>query len=110
METYDKNITEWIPNYSSDGTNMTIPIASLPKLVGRAAVVHTTTGDIAELLFALLHQIQSVMASIPAAEQPVYFRQFASVAMNAVTDIKTRSYSTQFSTSAEGEAVLDEPA
>ena len=106
MAAYSKVPTTWIPSYSSDGTNITIPIASLPGLTVPNA--HTSTGDIAEILFALLFEIQAVFATLPTAEQPAYFKAYASKSADAVNDTSVRTYTTRFTTAATGETVLDE--
>lgn len=48
--------SEYILNYSSDGTNITIPIASLTGLTAEAA--HPTTGDIRTVLKAILATVK----------------------------------------------------
>lgn len=58
----------WITSYTSDGTNITIPIASLEGLsVGNA---HTTTGDIRALALAFLKTLYNHQAALAAADKP----------------------------------------
>lgn len=44
--------TQLFPGYTSDGTNLTIPLASMPKLT--AANAHPATGNAADVLWALI--------------------------------------------------------
>lgn len=48
--------------YTSDGTNITIPIASLPKLT--AAAAHATTGNAADLLWGLIDASYEAIQSL----------------------------------------------
>jgi len=63
MAAYDKAPPTSIPSYSSNGTNITIPIASLSVTDGdvrqtlSSADAHTTTGDVAEVLLAILNRV-----------------------------------------------------
>ena len=57
----DKAPSSWITNYSSDGTNITIPIASLPGMT--AAYAHATTGDIRLIVQGFLNAIDAKHAS-----------------------------------------------
>jgi hypothetical protein len=52
-----KSPAEFIPGYTSDGTNITIPIASLPGLT--SALAAYDTGDVRAVLSALLDIIIS---------------------------------------------------
>ena len=53
--------TDWIPGYTSDGTNLTIPIASLAGLT--AADADAATGDIRKVILASAKQLDSVYAA-----------------------------------------------
>lgn len=58
-----KSPVEFIPNYSSDGTDITIPIASLPGLT--AALADYATGDIRAVLACLLEKVLAGMEAAP---------------------------------------------
>jgi hypothetical protein len=65
--------THWIASYSSDGTNITIPIASLSSDSQSAlssAEAHTSTGDIRKIAFEFCKLIASVYAAEATADQP----------------------------------------
>jgi hypothetical protein len=65
---FNKSIAHWIPGFSSDGTDITIPIASLTELT--AGEVDATTGDIRRFLFALHAQLASIWDATAAADRP----------------------------------------
>ena len=64
---FNPDIRELIENYSSDGTNLTIPRASLPKL--SSAEAHTSTGNSKKFLYALLHQIATAVEATEDADK-----------------------------------------
>lgn len=57
-----------LPGYTSDGTNITIPLASLPGLT--AAEADATTGDSREVIRAFMEQVYSHITALPAADKP----------------------------------------
>jgi hypothetical protein len=59
----DKSPASFIPNYTCDGTDITIPLASIPGLT--AALAHPSTGDIRAVLAFLLSHLASEMAASP---------------------------------------------
>lgn len=65
---FDKTPTTTIPSYSSDGTNMTIPIASITGLT--TAEAHTTTGDIRAIILRLMTHFNTTFAALSAPDQP----------------------------------------
>ena len=60
-----KSPSEFIANYSSDGTNITIPIASLTGLT--AELAHGLTGDIRAVLMAILDTLKGGVEAGPMA-------------------------------------------
>jgi hypothetical protein len=59
----------WIASWSSDGTNITIPIASLQGLV--AGEAHNSTGDIRACVLAILDTLYNAYKDEVAADRPV---------------------------------------
>jgi hypothetical protein len=96
METYDKDIREWFSGYSSDGTDITIPIASIPEL--SAAEANTTTGDMANFLYAFMDQIFAIWATMPTAGRPEKMFISKSLSPNVVTGDETVQFSVRFTT------------
>ncbi len=60
--------TAWIPSYTSDGTNLTIPRASLPGLT--TAEAHTSTGDIRSIALSLIDRLFQVYNASATADRP----------------------------------------
>ena len=56
--------------YLSDGTNITIPIASIPGLT--AAEGHPTTGDTRELFRLIIEKIFTTIQALPAVDRPEF--------------------------------------
>jgi hypothetical protein len=59
--------TNWIAGYTSDGTNMVIPIASLPYL--DAGQCSAETGDVRQIVFAIQEEIYQKWILIPATNR-----------------------------------------
>jgi hypothetical protein len=58
----------WISSWSENGTNITIPIASIPTLVDTE--VDTVTGSITKFLFKFLEKLYTVQEALPDADKP----------------------------------------
>jgi hypothetical protein len=58
----------WFATWSEDGTNITVPIASFTGLTATEA--DTTTGDIREVMLALLQTLYTVYTGLPTADKP----------------------------------------
>lgn len=63
--------TELFPGYSSDGTNITIPIASIEGLT--AAEAHTTTGDWRSIFLSLCATAFIHYDGLADADKPTAF-------------------------------------
>lgn len=102
---FNPSNSNWIASYSSDGTNITIPIASIPLL--SSAEAHTTTGDIRKFLLALCHMLAakyvSEGANIPTK---MIIQSSASLQTDGVTVIRT--YSFQFTNTIASDEVATE--
>lgn len=83
--------TDWIANYTSDGTNITIPIASLTGLT--QAQAHTSTGNIVAIMLALLNTIYNEHASLAAADKLDSMTPARSDFTNSTTAQQTRTFS-----------------
>lgn len=58
----------WFDNWSSDGTNITLPIASLPGLDVLDA--GAASGDIREVALAWSERLHTVYFDLPTADRP----------------------------------------
>lgn len=68
---FNKAPTAMWSGYSSDGTNITIPIAALPGLTSDEA--NASTGDWRNIVLALVSKAYDYYASLPAADRPAAF-------------------------------------
>jgi hypothetical protein len=60
--------TSWLPSWSEDATNITVPIASLTGLT--AATADGATGDIRKIVYSFLETIWNKYASLVSADRP----------------------------------------
>lgn len=103
---FDKTPTTWIPAWSENGTDITVPISSIPQLT--AAEADAVTGDIRKILFALLDKVTNVHNALPEADRPVKMRITRSTSVNDQTGGMTRAYQIAFDLQTTAEEVADE--
>jgi len=106
---FDPTPTTWLPDWSEDATDITLPIASLPELT--AAEADAVTGDIRKILYALLEKLYAVWAATATADRPDRMTITRASVVNDDTGAITRNYTIQLVTeaSAGGLEVSDEP-
>lgn len=63
--------TGYFASWAEDGTDITVPIASLPQL--DAAEADGTTGDIREIVRAFLEQVYTVYSALATADKSARF-------------------------------------
>lgn len=80
----------WLPNWSEDATNITLPIASLPELT--AAEADAASGDIRKILYALMEKLYAVWAAQEVADRPTKFTLTRATSVNDETGLITRQY------------------
>lgn len=61
----------WFPSWSEDGTNITVPIASITGLTDTEA--DTATGDIRQVLLKMLQTLDAAHDALPDADKPTTF-------------------------------------
>lgn len=105
---FSKVPTVMIANYSSDGTNMTLPIASFAQLLADEA--HTTTGDNRKMLFAFIERFWQWYNGLAVADRPTKVTIARSSSTNDQTGVVRRTYTFTFDTEVSGIEVADEPA
>lgn len=67
---FDKSINALFSGATSDGTDLTIPIAAITGL--QSSDVDATTGDWRELVFNILNHVNSYYYSLDIADRPQY--------------------------------------
>lgn len=102
---FSKHIPDWIPGFTSDGTSITIPIASIPGLT--SAHVNDTTGDIRKFLYHLLKKVCGVWNGLDAASLPGKMT-LSNTYSTDKADNTTEVIQARFVTSTSGREVVDE--
>lgn len=100
----DPNV--WIPSWSEDGTNITVPIASFPEL--SAAEADGSDGDIRKVLFAICDKIWDHWNGLATADRPTKMIVRRSTITNDAAGTQDRSYTFTFTTAASAEEVVAE--
>ncbi|MCX7010382.1 MAG: hypothetical protein NTY53_24605 [Kiritimatiellaeota bacterium] len=104
---FDKKPSTWIPNWTEDGTDISVPIASFPELTSVEA--DGTTGDIRKVLFAMLEELYQKWLATAAADRPSKMTITKSSNLNAATGVVTNVYTVRFSNDIVAQEVEDEP-
>lgn len=103
---YDPAPTSLFDSYSSNGTNITIPIASLPTL--SAGEAHTSTGDKRVVARALCERLYAAIHGLDTADKPVRFRVAKSSSLGSDGNIR-QVFTFTFDTAPADIEVLAEP-
>jgi len=102
---FDLSPNQWIANFSEDGTDITIPLASLTGLT--AAEADGEDGDIRKVLFAILNDVYTVWAATAAADLPEGMKIYKQTG-NAGGDNIKRTFVFEFHTVPGSEDVASE--
>jgi hypothetical protein len=107
---YTQAPSDWITDWSEDGSDITVPIASFPELT--EAEADGTTGDIREVVYAFLEAIRVKYLATATADRPTKMTVNRSTFVDESTGVVTRTYSVAFTLEeSEGAmAVVDEPS
>lgn len=98
--------TAWLENWSSDGTEISVPIATFPQLT--SAEASTTTGDIRKILFAFCEKIAASWNNTPSVDRPAKWTVTSAATVDTATGQITRTYTLRFVTAPSGEEVVSE--
>lgn len=104
----DLKPSTWLANWSEDGTNITVPIASFPELT--AAEADGTTGDIRKVAFAVAKKLADVYEALAAADQPTQMKIARYASSNTAGTEVTHVVSFTFVNTVATQDVKDEPA
>ena len=99
---YSKEILDWIPGWSEDGTDITIAAltTAFPEMTAVEADTEgeTPTGDIAEVWFAMCHAMHEKWAAQKTADKPSNWTLSKSSSTNSTTGKVKVTFSAQFTT------------
>jgi hypothetical protein len=105
-----KTPSTWLPNWSEDATNITVPIATFPELT--AAEADAAAGDIRKILFAILEQQWNLFRVLATADKPTMMNMVKTATINPTTGDEEHLFTIRFTNTrvAQGSDVKDEPA
>ena len=101
-----RDINSLFAGWTEDGTNITLPIASLPELT--AAEADATTGDSRKVIFAIMERLRIWFRDLAAADRPTKITVTRSDFSDPSNDTITYTYAIQIVTEATGVEVVAE--
>jgi hypothetical protein len=103
---FDKTPNVWLANWSQDGVDVTVPIATFPQLT--AAEADEVTGDIRKIWWSILDELYNQYNDLSSANQPGKWTSTKSVSVNASTGVITNTYTNTIQTEIGTQEVADE--
>jgi hypothetical protein len=100
--------TDWLANWSEDGTNITVPLATFPQLT--AAEADAATGDIRDIVYAIIDKLYTAWIAKAAADRPTKWTCSKSASQNTTTGEITNTYTFVLRTTISAQDVTDEPS
>ncbi|HEY3898927.1 MAG TPA: hypothetical protein VGM54_09960 [Chthoniobacter sp.] len=97
----------WLGTFTSDGTNLTVPIANFPSLTSGEA--NPSTGDIRKMMHWICETLNAAWVAAGAAGQPVEMQINKGQALNPSTGQITVTYSLTFVLAPTALEVVAEP-
>lgn len=97
----------WFTGWTSNGTNITLPISSMAELVDTEAAA-TVTGDIRKVMYAILENIWTKWVALATADRPAKMNITKSSSVNTSTGVVTNVYTLTFYNSITAQDVADE--
>ena len=103
---FNPDIRQILANYSSDGTNFTVPLASTPK--ASAGEAHTSTGNSKKFLYALIDAIAVAYGLTPTADKSNRMTITKNTPVSVADGIIRQSYNFDFDLALGDADVADE--
>lgn len=103
---FDKTPEAWIDNWSENGTQISVPIASFAELT--AAEADSTNGDIRKIVWALMEHMYTEYNNTPTADRPTRWTCTKTATVNATTGVVTNVFVNTISTEVLTQEVVDE--
>ena len=103
---FDDTPTTWIPSWSENGTDITVPIASFPELT--AAEADGTTGDIRKIAWAIAKKLSDVWYATESANRPANMIISKASSVNSTADEVTHTITFRFVNTISGQDVKAE--
>ena len=104
---FNKAPSNWIPSWSENGTDISVPIASFPEMT--AAEADGTTGDIRKVVFAIMEELFGKWNSLATADRPTKMVISKAISSSPTTGITQNTFTVKFYTEIISQEVEDEP-
>jgi hypothetical protein len=110
MAGFDKKPSTWLPNWTENGTTISVPIATFPELT--AGEADAADGDIRKILFAILEQQWNLFRVLETANKPTMMNMVKTATINPLTGDEEHLFTIRFTNTrvAQGSDVKEEPA
>ena len=107
---YNADPATWISGWTVSGSNLQIPIASIPKLTSAEAAAGTGAGgDVRKCWYAILDKMfEAYTTKSSAGDAPTRMGISKSATINTSTGVITSNYTLTFQTRADQEDVIAE--
>ena len=103
---FDKKPSTWLPNWSEDGTNITVPLATFPEMT--AGEADASAGDIRKVLFAVSEKLYDAWNNTASADRPTQINIAKASSLNVSTGVVTNTYTLRFYCEIGTQEVKDE--
>jgi len=103
---FDETPTTWLANWSEDGTNITVPIATFPELT--AAEADASTGDIRKIVFAIIEKLYQTWIGTAAADRPTKWTMAKTATVSTIRNVIASRYTITIETEINTQEVRDE--
>lgn len=103
---FDPAPGSWIPDWSEDGTDITVPLATFPELTAEEA--DAETGDIRKVVWALMQQLYEAYNETPTADRPTKWTMNKVSSINSITGVVTNIFTMTMYTEITTQEMLDE--
>ena len=102
-----KTPNTWFANWSEDGTDITVPIASFPQMSVDEA--DGATGDIRNIVHAIVERLWVKWRDLATLDKPTKMTMNKSTSVNSTTGEITNTYTLTMKTTVTAEEVAEEP-
>ena len=103
---FDKTPSNWIASWAVDGTDIVVPIASFPELTADEA--NGTTGDIRDIVFAIVEKLWSEYNATATADRPVKWTMTKMASVDCARNVMLSRYMFTIETEIGTQGVAEE--
>lgn len=103
---FDQKPSTWLDDWSEDGTDITVPLATFPEMTADEA--DAEDGDIRKVLFAIAEKLYDSWNNTATADRPTQMYIAKSSSVNTTTGVVTNTYTLRFYCEINTQEVKDE--